>query len=106
MVSMWFHFVSSVLGKLVLTNVLPNSFSSVLRQDRCDSQSVDVSGMLLLSATSFFELTNPQFDSAGNFSRPLRTRQFESVDLLLARPLIRMLDNSDLAIHDLSPAWW
>jgi hypothetical protein len=60
--------------------------------------------MLLLSAPTLVEFTNPQLDSAGNFSGLLRIRKFQSVDRLLARHLIPVFDNSDLTIHGLSPA--
>src|SRR6266851_5405887 len=116
MVSTWFHFVSSVLGKLVLTNRSPlrkgrqflflsscdyhclfdltKSIAELLapalgrptqeeheqQRGRCHSQPVGASGMLLLSATSFFEFADPQLDSGGDFRRSLTAGLFQSIE--------------------------
>ena len=71
---------------------------------RCEYQLVGASGMLFVSATSFFEFANPQLDSARDFSRSL-TAWFQPVDFRLFLYLISTFDNFDLGIHGFSPGF-
>jgi hypothetical protein len=93
-----------------IAKLLTSAWSPVAEKEHeqkrrcCHCKSVHISRALLLSLSSFFEFTNPQFDSAGNFSRPLRIGQLGWINLLLVWRLVPF-DDSDLAIHDLSLSW-
>ena len=59
--------------------------------------------MLLLGATSFFEIADPRLDSDGDFPRSKTAGLFQTVEFLLFHSLSFMFDNSDPGIHDFSP---
>ena len=73
-------------------------------RERSQSQLIDVSGMLFVGTTSFFEFADPQLDGAGDVPRALTAGLFLPLRFRLSRLLTPAFDDSDLALHNLLPA--